>query len=156
MNTTLDYQTIAEACRVEHRILGHVKNALRVALNWHVSDVGLPRKISTVRFTFQSFQRHLERLMDLEEEGGFMTSVAECKPNLHHRAEKIRCEHDKLRHAIPELVAKVESISDYSSPHLFREACDEINQLLGRLDQHDHDEITLLQDAFHCDEGGEG
>ena len=140
---------------MEHRILEHVKNALHVAINWEVTEVGLPRKISSVRFTFQSYQHNLERLMNLEEEGGFMAAVADCKPNLHHRSEKIRGEHDVLRRVVPDMIARIESVSEHELSS-FDEICADIRKLLQRLDRHDRNEIALIQEAFHFDEGGEG
>ena len=155
MIETLDCRTAADACRVEHRILEHVKNALRVALDWKVPDVGMPRKISSVRFTFKSFQRHLIRLIDIEEYGGYMAAVADFKPNLYHRVEALRCEHDDLRRLLADIVECVKSVS-VDDVLQCTEVCDDIAELLARVDKHDRSEITLIQEAFSFDEGGEG
>ena len=155
MIETLDCQTAAEACRVEHRILEHVKNALRVALDWEVPDVGIPRKISSVRFTFKSFQRHLVRLIDIEEDGGYMAAVADFKPNLYHRVETLRREHDNLRRLVADTVDCVESVSEDDVLQC-TEVCHDIAVLLARVDRHDRSEIALIQEAFSFDEGGEG
>ena len=155
MIATLDCTTAAEACRVEHRILEHVKNALRVALDWKVPDVGMPRKISSVRFTFKSFQRHLTRLMDVEEDGGYMAAVADFKPNLYHRVEALHDEHDNLRRLLADTVEYVELVSEDDVVQC-TDACHEIAGLLARVDKHDRGEIALIQEAFSFDEGGEG
>jgi hypothetical protein len=38
----------------------------------------------------------------------------------------------------------------------FEFVCSQIEELLDRVDQHDVEEIELLQDTLLCDEGGEG
>ena len=52
---------------MEHQILDHVKQALRVTLDWKAPSIRLPRKMSSVQFTTKSFTRHLLRMIDLEE-----------------------------------------------------------------------------------------
>ena len=37
----MDRQSLADACWVEHKILEHVKAALRLTLDWNVPAVGL-------------------------------------------------------------------------------------------------------------------
>ena len=63
----IDTHSQASAVWMEHQILGHVKQALRVTLNWKVPAVGLPRGLNSLQFTMNSFDRHLHRIMDLEE-----------------------------------------------------------------------------------------
>jgi len=151
----IDTQTQANAAWMEHKILDHVKDALRVTLNWKVPSVGLPRKLSSVQFTLKSFQRHLERLMDLEEQNGYMVVVAETKPNMSLRVERLEHEHDVFRRRIRSLLPEVDALNEYQSDE-FQELCADINELLEQIDRHDADEIDLLQETLLCDEGGEG
>ena len=151
----LDTRTQANAAWMEHKILDHVKDALRVTLDWNVPSVGLPRKLSSVQFTLKSFQRHLERLMDLEEQDGYMMVVAETKPNMSLRVERLEHEHDAFRRAIRTLLPEVEALSEYQSDE-FAAVCSDIRDLLERIDRHDAEEIDLLQETLLCDEGGEG
>lgn len=151
----IDTQSQANVARMEHQILDHVKQALRVTLGWKVPSSGLSRKVSSVRFTFQSFQRHLERLMDLEEQDGYMVLVAEMKPNIFSRVERLEQEHVEIRNAMHVLLPEVEAISEYQSEE-FEEVCDEICALLEQIDRHDEEEIRLLQETMLMDEGGEG
>jgi hemerythrin-like domain-containing protein len=145
----------ANASWMEHQILHHVKQALRVTLQWKTPAVGLPRKISSVQFTIKSFQRHLNRVMELEEQDGYMQMVAERKPNLDERIRTLEREHDEFRRRLGELVPRIDSLTD-GDHELVEELCEQLEGLLDRIDQHDLQEIELLQETMLCDEGGEG
>ncbi len=148
-------QSSLNAAWMEHQILDHIKKALRVTLDWKVPSVGAHQKLSSMHFTLQSFQRHLERLMSMEEENGYLLLVAESKPNLSTRVERLASDHQTFRESIDHLLPEMETLSSYDSEH-FDRICNEVYSLLESVDQHDHDEIELLNDAFLCDEGGEG
>ncbi len=152
---SLAHETTAGVTRMEHQILEHVKQALRVTLDWQAPVVSLPRKLSSVRFTFHSFQRHLERLMEIEEEGGYMRVVAESTPNLQHRIERLAGDHARFRQRARAIEPMIDSVSEFDERR-FQEVCREIRSLLAEVDEHDSQEIELLQDALLWDEGGEG
>ena len=151
----IESRSQAQVAWMEHQILDHVKQALRVTLDWKVPTVGLPRKLSSVQFTLKSFKRHLERLMDLEEQNGYMLIVGEMKPNMALRVEQLEQEHEGFRQRIRELLPEVEGLSEYQS-EAFDNACSAIRNLLAEIDRHDADEIDLLQETLLYDEGGEG
>ena len=138
----IDTHSQANVARMEHQILDHVKQALRVTLNWKVPDTGLARKVSSVRFTFQSFQRHLERLLDLEEQDGYMVLVAEMKPNMFSRVERLEQDHIEFRNELHDLLPEVEAVSEYQSEE-FEEVCQSICRLLEKIDRHDEQEIEF-------------
>lgn len=151
----MDRQSQADACWVEHKILEHVKAALRLTLDWNVPTVGLSRKLSSVRFTFQSFERHLRRLMELEESGGYMNIVGEHKPNLQEQAEALLEDHEYFRSTLEAVLPVIEALGD-DDQQPFQDVCEQIAALLDRVDAHDRQEIELLQEALLSDEGGEG
>ena len=151
----IDTRSQANVAWMEHQILDHVKEALRVTLSWQVPSVGLSRKLSSVQFTLKSFQRHLERLMDIEEQDGYMDLVAETKPHLSSRVERLEHDHDQFRREIRHLLPTVESLTEYSEDEI-EAVCDEIVALLEDVDRHDKEEIELLQETLLFDEGGEG
>ena len=150
-----DSSTTVNAAWMEHQILDHIKQAMRVTLDWKVPSVGMRQKLSSMQFTLKSFQRHLERLMSMEEQDGYMLLVAETKPNLSVRVERLAADHQNFRSSIEHLLPEIEALSEYNSEG-FEGICQQIYDLLNRVDQHDHEEIELLNDAFLCDEGGEG
>ena len=151
----LDTRSQANAARMEHKILDHVKQALRVTLDWNVPSSGISRKLDSVRFTFQSFQRHLERLLDFEEQDGYMVFVAETKPNMQVRVERLEKEHSEFRVELRDLLPEIEALHEFQSEE-FEHVCREITNLLDRVDRHDEEEIDLIQETMLMDEGGEG
>ena len=145
----------ASACWIEHQVLGHIKQALRVTLEWKAPAVSLPYKMSSVVFTLKSFQRHLERLMAIEEEGGYMAIVSEANPNLQQRVDRLAHDHERFRQQIRNVVSYVEELCEWQHVE-FAEICNEVFLLLDEVDSHDEQEISLLQDSLLLDEGGEG
>ena len=150
-----DARALAEATRMEHQILDHVKQALRVTLDWRTPSIGLPRKMSSVQFTTKSFTRHLLRMMDLEESDGYMATVRELKPNLDHRVRRLKRHHDQFRTTIAGLQPQIDAMKGLAEDE-FEFASSQIRELLDTVDQHDIEEIELLQETLLCDEGGEG
>jgi hemerythrin-like domain-containing protein len=154
MATLQDSSAISALC-MEHQILDHVKQALRVTLNWHAPDVSMPRKLSSLQFTIKSFQRHLERVMNLEEEGGYMSEVVDEKPYLQDRISVLAGDHRRFRDRLRALLPALNNIREWEQPR-FVEVCDELSALLDEVDQHDQREIDLLQESAAVDDGGEG
>jgi hypothetical protein len=152
---TVNTSAQANAACMEHEILNHVKQALRVTLGWKVPPEGVSRKLSSVQFTLKSFQRHLERLMNIEEQDGYMSFVEEAKPNMHFRVDRLAGDHHRFRRALDNLLPKVDSLGE-SDDQEIDNVCEEIYALLEKVDHHDKEEIDLLQDSMWFDEGGEG
>jgi hypothetical protein len=117
--------------------------------------VGYSKKLSTVRFTAQSFQRHLERLLTLEEGGGYMSFVRERQPGLFERAKYLRHEHDEFRGTLSRILAELDQLPDDNGASL-DELCCQLEHLLIQLEMHHHNEIDLVQESLMHDVGGEG
>lgn len=152
--TTLQDQNVS-ASLLEHQILSHVKQALRVTLDWDAPEVSMPRKLSSLKFTMKSFRRHLERVISIEEEGGYLDEVSAVQPNLQTRIEALQRDHTRFRQRICQLVPQLDSLSEWQEDR-FGELCDEIRRLLDDIDAHDEGEIDLLQESLLTDVGGEG
>jgi hemerythrin-like domain-containing protein len=150
-----DARAAAQASCMEHQILDHVKQALRVTLQWKAPAFGVSRKISSIQFTTKSFMRHLERMMALEEEEGYMAGVRQVKPHLEPSVSRLEREHDEFRELIEDLRPEVEVLNVLPADRA-QVVCHRLVDLLNRVDQHDVQEIELLQQALVCDEGGEG
>ena len=150
-----DCRAVAQASQLEHQILDHVKQALRITIDWKAPSISLPRKMSSVQFTMKSFTRHLRRMMDLEERDGYMTVVVEEKPNLDTRIKKLQREHREFRERLDEMAPEIAALTAIPEDQ-FEFVCSQIAELLDRVDQHDVEEIELLQDTLMHDEGGEG
>jgi len=153
--TTLHDPSRVSTSLIEHQVLHHVKQALRVTLDWDAPVVSLPRKLSSLQFTIKSFRRHLERVMSIEEEGGYLDDVAAAKPNLQPRIESLIRDHAHFRTRVSEIVPELDALSEWQEER-FNSLCREILDLLDEVDRHDEREIDLLQESMLMDEGGEG
>ena len=140
---------------MEHQMLEHIKSALRVTINWTAPEVSYHRKRSSVAFAMKSFARHMERLMAIEEENGYMKSVADAKPNMQVRVTELRKQHEHFRRATEQLSSQLDELQDWQEGE-FERVCEGIRDLLAEVDMHDESEVSLLQETLLSDEGGEG
>jgi hemerythrin-like domain-containing protein len=152
---TLQSTLMASTACMEHQILDHIKQALRVTLNWEAPVVSMPRKLSSLQFTIKSFQRHFERVIAVEEEGGYMNEVVDTKPHLQNRIERLESDHAHFRSRLKRLKTELNDIQEWEEPR-FDSVCSELRLLLDEVDAHDLGEVDLLQESLLCDEGGEG
>jgi len=150
----MDHKAISDQVLVEHEMLMHVTNALRTILDWKARDYDLSRQLSSLRFTCGSFQRHLERLMALEEHDGYMDVVIKSHPEFAKEVDLLRKEHDDFRRTLNRTVHRLERVSPDDRP-MFSAVCEELLALLEKVDKHSAKETDLLQEAFLRDEGGE-
>jgi len=154
MPSLQDNSTISTAC-MEHQVLHHIKQAMRVTLDWQAPVVSMPRKLSSLQFTIKSFQRHLDRVISLEENGGYMADVLDARPHFQDRINALAADHARFRECLQKLIPELNQISEWEEPR-FHEACDDLRALLDDVDRHDAAEIELLQEALLFDDGGEG
>jgi hypothetical protein len=154
MPTLQNNSTASTAC-MEHQVLEHIKQALRVTINWQAPTVSMPRKLSSLQFTIKSFQRHLERVISIEEEGGYMAEVADAKPYFQERIDHLASDHSRFRVRLRNLICELNEISEWDEPR-FEQACDRLRDLLDDVDRHDLGEVELLQESLLMDDGGEG
>jgi hemerythrin-like domain-containing protein len=150
----MNNSTASTAC-MEHQILEHIKQALRVTINWQAPAVSMPRKLSSLQFTIKSFQRHLDRVISVEEEGGYMDDVASVKPHFQNRIERLESDHGRFRSRLRKLMPELNDIKEWDEPR-FEQVCDDLRRLLDDVDRHDLEEVELLQESLLMDDGGEG
>ena len=150
----MDHKAISDQVLVEHEMLMHVTNALRTILDWKSRDYDLSRQLSSLRFTSGSFQRHLERLMALEEHDGYMEVVVKSHPQLAKDVEALRKEHDEFRRSLNRTLHRLDRVAP-TDRAMFNSVCDELLALLEKVDKHSAKETDLLQEAFLRDEGAQ-
>jgi seryl-tRNA synthetase len=150
----MSQQTMRQAA-VEHEALRHIISALRTVLEWKPSADDGARKLSSLRFITQSFQRHLERLMALKEQDGYMTDAVEQMPSLAEKVQTLLHEHDQFEEKLHQLVLRLEHVS--ANDHAKMDAAGtELEELLLKLDDHHRREAELMQEAYLRDSGGQG
>jgi len=153
--TTTDARSRLRQALAEHDLVEHVKEALRLAMSWNLREVGLARKLTSVRFCTESLARHLQLLMEMEEQGGYLDDVGEQKPHLSDRAERLGMEHGVIRSETTRVLGLVQAATPEDDEG-FAEACRELELLLARLDDHESRERELFFELYCEDEGGEG
>lgn len=146
---------IAQQAAIEHEMLKHIAAALRATMQWKLSGDDVSRKLGSLRFISQSFQRHLEHVMTLEEYDGYMNVVTESYPEFTERTQKLRADHDRFRESLGRLNYRLEHLpaADVGS---FEEICTQLSKILEEINDHNQRETALIQAAFLEDVGGEG
>lgn len=151
---TLRDSAVSTAC-MEHQVFEHIKQALLVTLNWQAPSVSMPRKLSSLQFTIKSFQRHFERVLSIEDEGGYMRDVLESKPYMEERIEQLARDHARFRQRLRELMPQLNDIKEWEEPR-FEAVCEDLRSLIAAIDRHNEQEVELLQESMLVDDGGEG
>ena len=151
---TLRDSTVPTAC-MEHQVFEHIKQALLVTLNWQAPSVSMPRKVSSLQFTIKSFQRHLDRVISIEDEGGYMADVVDAKPYMDERIDQLARDHVRFRERLRKLIPELNDIKEWEEPR-FKKVCDNLRELIADIDRHNEQEVELLQESMLVDDGGEG
>jgi len=146
---------VEQQAMVEHAMLKHICNALRVTLDWKVEGGDFSRHLSSLRFVAQSLQRHLDRMMALEECDGYMDEVVETCPRLAEKVDALKQDHERFRQAVRRIVSRLDRLPS-TDLAAFARTCDALRDLLERLDEHSATETTVIQEAYFQDEGGSG
>ncbi len=153
---TIELCSANNAFRVEYQTLSSIKDALRLTVRWQVPCAAIDQKLSSVRFTLKSLQRHLARLMDLEEADGYLSEIVrDHNPNLDGRMQFLLEEHERFRNLLPRLIEQADTVPQTEIEAVER-LCETVTQLLEQIEAHERAESELLQLAMLVDEGGEG
>jgi hypothetical protein len=150
METLMTFERLVSESDAVHNL----KAALRAAISWDPKAVGMARKVQGVRFVIEALERHLQRLMDLEEREGCLAWIEECKPTLYSMAAALRAEHDRFRMHLKEIVPRWEAAAKMHEDE-FNELCDSVRTFLAAVERHEGRERDLMYSALCDDEGGE-
>ena len=148
-------QDVAQQMQVEHGLLQYLIRGLREVAAWPVPGPDASRKLSTLRFVAGSFQRHLERLLALEEYDGYLGLVRASAPRLVRAADALRAEHERFRTEVRRVVQRLDGLPG-TDPAALGPVCADLLALLGRVESHSQREMALVHEAFGQDEDGKG
>jgi hypothetical protein len=151
----MNNELIIQQTKVESQALEHVTRALEVMLGWKVEGDGFSRKLSSVRFFAELYQRHLERLFALEEIGGYMENVTRLNPELANQVERLEREHNRIRAAVRRSVVRIDLASTHKAAE-FEKTCEKLRATVNQVLEHLRRERELLVESFNRDTGGEG
>jgi hemerythrin-like domain-containing protein len=140
---------------VEHEALRHIIGALRTVMDWKPAAGDVARKLASLRFICQSFQRHLERLMALKEESGYMKGAVEQMPSLAEKVQGLLHEHDQFDKSVHRLLLNLDETFSADQARVDAVSSD-VEALLVKLEDHHRREAELMQEAFQRDVGGQG
>jgi hypothetical protein len=140
----MPYRLISEQMLLEHEVLARLADALRTAIGWSHHG-GVSGKLESVRFLVESFQRHMERMFDLEEQDGYLELVARSHPQLDPQLKQFRAEHDEFRRRVHEALARMQELVAAGHAEI-DPLLAEITLLLEQIDGHNKREMRLLQE----------
>ncbi len=146
----MDRESINEQLRIEQDLLQHICEALQAGLSWDVEETEVTRKTSTVRFLFQAFQRHTQRLWAIHEFDGYMSYVLQNQPHMQSAVDALKNEHEHIRHRIEEISSRLDRAPDSV------EEAEHVADVLRQYEECKLRESRLIQEAFTQDMGGEG
>ena len=145
----------AQQALIEREALKHIIGALRTVMDWKPGGPDFSRKLSSLRFIAQSFQRHLERIMALKEQDGYMADAIEQMPAIAEKVKGLLAEHDQFEESMHRLVLRLEHLGPTDKTGI-ENACKDLEDLLMKLDDHHRREADLTQEAMQRDLGGQG
>jgi len=149
------HESAASTACMEHQVFEHIKQALLVTLNWQAPAVSMTRKLSSLQFTMKSFQRHFDRVISIETEGGYMADVLEDKPYMQDRIDQLARDHVRFRDRLRKLTPELNDIKEWEEPR-FEQVCNELRELIADVDRHNQQEGEFLQESMLVVDGGEG
>ena len=145
----------AQQALIEHEALKHIIGALRTVMDWKPGGDDFSRKLSSLRFIAQSFQRHLERTMAIKEQDGYMAGAIEEMPAVAEKVQALLKEHDEFEESMHRLVLRLDHLAPTDKSGIDK-SCRDLEELLMKLEDHDRREANLMQEAFQRDVGGQG
>src|SRR5688500_16024370 len=102
----MDHVLVIQQTKMESEALIHVTRAVDVAIGWVVEGNDLSRKLSSVRFARELFQRQVERLFALEELDGYMERICGVHPEWRTHVEDFKRDHEQFRAVVRRLVLR--------------------------------------------------
>lgn len=142
--------------QTEQTILGHVREALRLAMKARLNEETAERWHERICFLTDSFARHLARMFAIEETDAYMELVLDCPTSVTaERAKQLLREHDILLTSLNDLLAEARLTSPRNLANLHR-IRQSLHGFLIRLQKHQRRESELWLDSYLVDIGGEG
>lgn len=157
---TMDAEARYYHYTLENQVLDHIKSALRQTLTADEDRLGLERKVSSVQFVTESLQRHLTRMLDIEEIDSLLNPSdlmlnPEDSADFAERARKLQDEHAQMRNSLEQLGHMAKELEP-DNETLLEEFSHDLTIFLNRLDRHELAEQKFLQELYESDEGEGG
>lgn len=143
----MTHRAIPEQVLFEHEVLMNITEAIRATIGWKFQGEDHSRKLSSLAFAVGSLERHLQHLLKLEEEEGYMDVIQSAHPHLVPEVVQFRNEHDEFRAGVSSFGPRLAAIgpTDHTA---FHSVCDDLLQFLHRVEAHGERETDLIRDAL--------
>ena len=148
----MDRTATEQEALFEHQLLAHIAEALRTTIDWALRTQDCTSRLPSLRFIANSFHRHLEHILELEEREGYLPTVDSHRhSDLQDDIDILRREHDLFRQRLRFAVDRLEGVSptDYLS---VGEVCTALMRLLDNINDHNHREMLLIEKVRERDE----
>jgi hypothetical protein len=146
---------VIQSTLLENEMVKYLVEGLWTTLAWKANENEIGRKLATLRFIAHCFQRHMDRLMTLEECDGYMEHVLTRSPKLEKTVAALKQDREYFRKETTRIVQDLDQCSPSEKVTLTR-VSDDLIVLLTNLDRHNGKEADALEEAFEREEGGEG
>lgn len=150
----MDHIHISRQIIQEHDNLAMLIHALRNTIGWtfHEHQYDLVRKLSSLRFMFQSFQRHFDHLLSLEERGGYIEQLTHARPDLNVKVAELMKEHQSFRQEETSIARRLQDASA-EDPRVIERLCEDLLAFLQWFDNHSARETEMLRVVVTGDSG---
>ena len=147
----MDQNELAEWMKTE----GARVNELALGLREHIISIpsgSLKEWLAELAQRFDHFAAHLRRMMNIEEEDGYLAPVIQERPSLSKQVDMLRHQHDELRCLIDDLERAVHSLKP-TDQLLIRDCCTRLQVFLGHVSRHGEHENHIVLYSFTQDMG---
>ena len=142
----MPFLLISQQMLLEHEILARLSDALRTVLG--LGQHGdMAHKCSSTQFLLESFERHLERMLEQEEQDGYMEAVEARWPQFQPQIAVLRQEHREFRETCTRLLHAISSTAPMNEPEIAA-IFTELLTLLQQIESHNKRETDLLQEVI--------
>ncbi|HVA50099.1 MAG TPA: hemerythrin domain-containing protein [Pirellulales bacterium] len=148
----MDRTATEQQALFEHELLRHIAEALRTTIDWALRTQDCSSRLPSLRFIANSFHRHLEHILELEEREGYLPTIESRRyPDLRGQIAALRREHDEFRRRLRVAVDRLEQASptDYLT---VGEVCTCLSHLLEEINDHNQREMLLIDEVRERDE----
>ena len=148
----MDRTATEQQALFEHQLLAHIADALRTTIDWALRTQDCSSRLPSLRFIANSFHRHLEHILELEEREGYLPTIDSRRHvDLRGQIDKLRHEHDDFRQRLRLAVERLEQVSatDYLT---VGEVCNTLMTLLEEINDHNHREMLLIEQVRERDD----
>jgi len=149
----MESQDVGTKLRQQHAALKADIGTITALLSKQVPQADFPSWRLELLWALRDFSNDLHKHFDLEEEGGFLSSVLEVAPQHHQAVNRLEAEHKTLSAQLGQAIGELKGMA-VSTRQQFPPIRENVERLFDQLGQHEATEGELLQEAYVQDEGG--